>query len=90
MTANLPAYSIERLAPGSYDVSLDGILVASLVRNVDSSGATRGWLLDLLDEASTAARPAPFTAQQHTFASRAAALAWLGILERGIADAQVG
>lgn len=90
MTANLPAYSVERLAPDSYDVLLDGALVASLVRDTDGSGATREWLLDLLDEASTAARPALVIAQQHTFASRAAALAWLGIHERGIADAQVG
>lgn len=87
MTANLPAYSVERLAPDSYDVLLDGALVASLVRDTDGSGATREWLLD---EASTAARPALVIAQQHTFASRAAALAWLGIHERGIADAQVG
>lgn len=73
-------YSVQQLAPGSYDVLLDGALVASLVREVGRSDAVQGWLIELLDETVPAKRPAPFTGQQHAFASRAAALEWLGIV----------
>lgn len=76
-------YTVQQLAAGSYDVLFDGALVASLVREVDRSGVTREWLVDLLDETSPAERPAPFTAQQHIFGSRGAALEWLGIGESG-------
>lgn len=76
-------YTVEQLAAGSYDVLLDGRLVASLTREVDRSNVTREWLVDLLDEMPPAERPAPFTAQQHTFGSRAAALEWLGIRSEG-------
>ena len=76
-------YTVEQLAAGSYDVLLDGRLVASLVREVDRSDVTRGWLVDLLDEAPPAERPAPFTAQQHAFATCTAALEWLGIRDVG-------
>lgn len=72
-------YTVQQLAPGSYDVMLDGALVASLVREVGHSDAVWGWLVELLDETSPAERPAPFTAQQHAFRTRAAALEWLGI-----------
>ncbi|QGY03536.1 hypothetical protein MMSR116_17820 [Methylobacterium mesophilicum SR1.6/6] len=72
-------YSVRRLAAGSYDVLLNGCLVASLVREIDHSGTPREWLVDLLDEVPPATWPAPFTAQQHAFASQAAALKWLGI-----------
>ena len=46
-------YTIKQLAPGSYDVLLDGALVASLVREVDRSEAVRGWSVELLDEMSS-------------------------------------
>ncbi|MCJ2065890.1 hypothetical protein MKK63_24745 [Methylobacterium sp. J-088] len=72
-------YTLEQLAAGSYDVLLDGALVAALAREVDRSGVTRKWLVELLDEMPPADRPAPFTAQSHAFETRGAALAWLGI-----------
>lgn len=72
-------YTIRQLAAGSYDVLLDGAVVASLVREVGRSGMVREWLIVLLDETPPAERPAPFTAQQHAFDTRAAALEWLGI-----------
>nr|WP_042671829.1 hypothetical protein [Methylobacterium sp. B34] len=72
-------YTIQQLAPGSYDILQDGALVASLVREVSRGDAVRGWLVELLEEASPTERPAPFTAQQHVFSTRAAALEWLGI-----------
>ncbi|MCJ2020743.1 hypothetical protein MKK84_25500 [Methylobacterium sp. E-065] len=72
-------YTVQQLAAGSYDVLVDGALVAALAREVDRSGVTREWLVELLDETPPAERPAPFTAQSHAFETRAAALAWLGI-----------
>ncbi|WCS28888.1 hypothetical protein LOK46_32370 (plasmid) [Methylobacterium sp. NMS14P] len=74
-------YTVQQLAPGSYDVLLDGAVVASLVREVDRGGTAREWLVDLLNELSPAERPEPFTAQQHAFDTRAEALEWLGIEE---------
>ena len=75
-------YTVEQLAPGSYDVLLDGVAIAALVRIVPRSGPSDTWQIELLKEMLPAARPAPFTSQWHTFRSRAAALEWLGIRER--------
>lgn len=74
-------YTIQQFAPGSYDVLLHGSHVAALVREVDRGDVVREWLVELLDETPSAERPAPFTAQQHAFATRTAALEWLGIQE---------
>ncbi len=74
-------YTVEQLAPGSYDVMLDGVVVAAMVRVVSSSGPSDMWQIELLDEVLPAERPAPFTSQWRTFKSRAAALEWLGIGE---------
>jgi hypothetical protein len=41
-------YTLERLAPGSYDVVLDGDVVASLVRSGQTSDPT--WTAELLEE----------------------------------------
>jgi hypothetical protein len=67
-------YTVEQLAPGSYDVLLDGTLVASLVRNVHRSGPADTWSAELLEEMPAIKRPAPFTNQRHVFKSRLAAL----------------
>ncbi|MGX9984635.1 hypothetical protein [Methylobacterium fujisawaense] len=75
------AYTVEQLAPGSYDVLLDGVVIAALVRIVPRSRPSDTWQIELLDEMLPAARPGPFTSQWHTFRSRAAALEWLGIQE---------
>jgi hypothetical protein len=39
-------YELRRLAPGSFDVFLDGVVVASLVRSGPHHGAT--WSAELL------------------------------------------
>ena len=72
-------YTVEQLAPGSYDVLLDGALTAALVRVVEREGLSDQWQIDLLEEDPSADRPTPFTAQSHTFHSRLAALEWLDI-----------
>ena len=73
------AYTVEELAPGSYDVLLDGIMVASLVRDVRRDGPADGWVVELLDDQPATERPPPFVDARHLFASRPSALAWLGI-----------
>ena len=66
------AYRLVQLAPGSYDVELNGEIVASLVQS-----AGRGlWYAELLDE--RAPRPAPFTAAEHRFRTLTSALTWFG------------
>ena len=75
------AYTVQQLAPGSYDVLLDGVVIAALVRVVSHTGPSDMWQTELLDEMPQAERPAPFTSQWHTFKSHAAALEWLGIQE---------
>ena len=74
-------YTIEQLAPGSYDVLRDGAVMAGLVRSVHRNGPSDTWQVELLDELAPAERPAPFMAQRHVFKSRSAALEWLGIQE---------
>ena len=77
------AYTIAQLAPGSYDVLLDGSPIAALVRDVARAGLADEWQVELLDEVPPGERPAPFTAPSHAFRSRPAALEWLGVREEG-------
>ena len=72
-------YRLSRLAPGSYDVLLNGVIVASLVRSGTSEDAT--WTAELLADLPPGERPAPFTEQEHTFASLRDAQKWLGVSE---------
>lgn len=76
-------YTVEQLAPGSYDVLLDGTLVAGLVRNVHGTGPVDTWVVELLNDWPAIKRPAPFVNQRYIFKSRPAALDWLGIHEGG-------
>ncbi|MGT2482322.1 hypothetical protein ACU4GR_33615 (plasmid) [Methylobacterium oryzae CBMB20] len=64
------AYTVEQLAPGSFDVLLDGVVIASLVRNVHRSGPADTWSAELLNEMPAIKRPEPFTNQRHVFKSR--------------------
>ena len=42
-------YTLQRLAPGSYDLLLDGAIVDSVVRLVDSHGEARAWFAEPLE-----------------------------------------
>ncbi len=75
----LMTYRLSRLAPGSYDVLLNGIIIASLVRSGPGENAT--WTAELLVDLPPGERPAPFTEQEHTFASLRDAQQWLGVPE---------
>ncbi len=68
-------YRLSRLAPGSYDVLLNGVIIASLVRNGLSEDAT--WTAEFLVDLPPEERPAPFTEPEHTFASLDEARQWL-------------
>jgi len=72
-------YRLSRLAPGSYDILLNGVIVASLVRSGTSENAT--WTAELLADLPPGERPAPFTEQEHTFASLRDAQRWLWVPE---------
>jgi hypothetical protein len=73
------AYRLSRLAPGSYDVLLDGVIIASLVRSGDPHHTT--WTAELLVNLPPSKRPAPFTETEHTFSNLEEARKWLGIDE---------
>lgn len=68
-------YTLSRLAPGSYDVLLDGEIIASLVRSGQTHDAT--WTVELLTDVHPRRMPAPFTEIEHTFASMEEAQKWL-------------
>ena len=71
-------YTLHRLAPGSYDLALDGQIVGSLVRNITAGGGVSGWQAELLDDAPSDQRPPPFEGATHPFRTLEAAIAWLG------------
>jgi hypothetical protein len=70
------AYRLSRLAPGSYDVLLNGVIIASLVRSGDPHNPT--WTVELLVDLPPGERPAPFAETEHTFGSLEEARQWLG------------
>lgn len=72
-------YSLARLAPGSYDVLLEGEVVAALVLSAASRTKGTLWFAELLEELPPTNRPAPFTEIEHRFESLAAACEWLGV-----------
>jgi hypothetical protein len=80
------AYRLSRLAPGSYDVLLNGVITASLVRSGDTDNAT--WTAELLVDLPPEERPAPFAHMEHTFGSLEEARQWLGNAEIRDTDIQ--
>lgn len=72
-------YKLIRLAPGSYDVVLDGVIVASLVRSGPTSNAT--WTVELLDDIAPKGRPKPFKKIEHSFRTLEDVQTWLGVGE---------
>jgi hypothetical protein len=68
-------YDLRRLAPGSFDVVLDGVVVASLVRSGPHHGAT--WTAELLLDLDQKDRP-PTRRLEHQFATFEEARNWLG------------
>jgi hypothetical protein len=77
MNRRTRAYTVVKLAFGSYDVLLDGKPIASLTRNIDP--LEEGWRIDLLVDTPPSECTLPFNGQSRTFSSYQAALDWLGI-----------
>jgi hypothetical protein len=69
-------YKLFRLAAGSYDVLLNGVIIASLVRNGRTDAAS--WTAELLVDLPQGERPAPFTEMEHSFGSLEDVQNWLG------------
>jgi len=72
------AYTLRRLAAGSYDLLLHGKVIGSIVRNVSAEGDLRGWRVELIEDLPPEQRPKPFTRVKHGFKTRNAAWKWLG------------
>ena len=73
----MTGYKLIRLAPGSYDVVLNGLIIASLVKS-ETPSRVGTWTVELLQDVPPEQRPAPFTELEHQFSTREEALAWLG------------
>ena len=69
-------YILSKLAPGSYDIELDGQIIAGLVRTERSNRYT--WIAELLEPLPPDQRPAPFTSLEHEFPTFESAVGWLG------------
>jgi hypothetical protein len=78
------AYRLSQLAPDSYDVLLNGVIIASLVQSGRTDDAT--WTAELLVDLPPEQRPAPFKGMEHTFVSLEEARQWLGDAEIRDAD----
>ncbi len=70
------SYRLSKLAPGSYDVLLNGVIIASLVRKGNSPDAP--WTAELLVDLPPGEMSEPFAAPEHTFGSLEEARVWLG------------
>jgi hypothetical protein len=68
-------YELSQLAPGSYDVLLNGTMIASLVRSGQTESST--WTVELLEEVRPSDMSMPFTEHEHTFGSLKEAWQWL-------------
>jgi hypothetical protein len=69
-------YSLVQLAAGSYDVVLDGEIVASIMRVKTQQGAI--WYAELLEDLPGEKRPQPFQEIEHQFGSLEDICIWLG------------
>jgi hypothetical protein len=68
-------YRLIQLAPGSYDLLLGDVIVASVVRS--SSRKPVIWTAELLEDTPSSHRPAPVAKAEHDFASFSELCAWL-------------
>jgi hypothetical protein len=75
-------YRLSKLAAGSYDVILNGVIIAGLVR-ADIRHHVK-WTAELLLDLPPEQMPSPFTASEHDFATLEEACRWLGISEEKI------
>lgn len=70
-------YGLIQLAPGAYDLVLNGEVMGSVVRAGGRSNNT-SWTAELLEDLPHSQRPAPFEEVEHTFPTLEAVCEWLG------------
>ncbi len=70
-------YKLVQLASGSYDVVLNGVIIAGLVMS-ETPSRVRTWTAELLIDLPPGERPLPFTEPEHQFATFEEARTWLG------------
>ena len=70
-------YALFKLAAGSYDVVLNGVIIAGLVKS-ETPSRVATWTAELLIDMPPEERPAPFTDMEHHFSTLEEARAWLG------------
>jgi len=70
-------YRLSKLAAGSYDVILDGVIIAGVVRSTIRDHVK--WTAELLIDLPRSDMPPPFTAPEHEFATLEEACRWLGV-----------
>ena len=70
------AYELIKLAPGSYDLLLNGDIIGSVVRNTSRYLVT--WSAELLLDVPPEQRPTPFIYIEHEFTTLEEVRAWLG------------
>jgi hypothetical protein len=80
MEQRIVTYRLAKLAPGSCDVILNGVIIASLVRSGAQGNAT--WTAELLVDLPPGERPSPFVELAHDFPTLEQACDWLGVSER--------
>ena len=69
-------YSLIQLAPGAYDLLLNGAVMGSVVRNGSRQPYT--WNAELLEDLPRDRRPAPFREVEHDFPTLEELCSWLG------------
>jgi hypothetical protein len=68
-------YSLTQLAPGAYDLLLNGEIIGSVVRNGSRQPYT--WTAELLEDQPQGKRPAPFKEIEHDFPTLEELCTWL-------------
>jgi hypothetical protein len=79
-------YRLNKLAPGSYDIILNGVIIGGLVRSTTGRHDVK-WVAELLIDLPHGERPSPFTESEHEFPTLEAACRWLGVSESGMRSA---
>lgn len=69
-------YSLTQLAPGAYDLLLNGEIIGSVVRSGSRQPYT--WTAELLEDLPQDKRPAPFKEIEHDFPTLEELCTWLG------------
>lgn len=72
------SYKLFKLAPGSYDLALNGVIIGSVVQDPENPGI---WSAELLIDPEPQNRPPPFTQLVHEFGSFEELRRWLGTPE---------